>query len=54
MFGTFLGVLLISVLQVGLPFIGLNADWQLLITGCILLGAVALDRCAAGKEADGI
>ena len=37
-FGTFLGVLLISLLQVGLPFVGLNADWQLLITGCILMG----------------
>ena len=44
-----LGVLLISVLQVGLPFIGLNADWQLLITGCILLGAVALDQMRGRK-----
>ena len=51
MFGTFLGVLLISVLQVGLPFIGLNADWQLLITGCILLGAVALDQIRGRKGA---
>ena len=42
--GTFLGVLLISLLQVGLPFVGLNADWQLLITGCILLGAVTIDK----------
>lgn len=32
-FGTFLGVLLISLLQVGLPFIGLNANLQLLVTG---------------------
>jgi ribose transport system permease protein len=43
-FGTFLGVLLISLLQVGLPFVGLNADWQLLITGCILLAAVTIDK----------
>ena len=43
-FGTFLGVLLISLLQVGLPFVGLNADWQLLITGCILMGAVTIDK----------
>ncbi len=42
--GTFLGVLLISLLQVGLPFIGLNANWQLLVTGCILMGAVTIDR----------
>ena len=48
-FGTFLGVLLISLLQVGLPFVGLNADWQLLITGCILLGAVTIDKMRNGK-----
>lgn len=49
--GTFLGVLLISVLQAGLPFIGLNADWQLLITGCILLGAVTVDMMRHSKRA---
>ena len=43
-FGAFLGVLLISLLQVGLPFIGLNANWQLLVTGCVLMGAVAIDK----------
>ena len=48
-FGTFLGVLLISLLQVGLPFVGLNADWQLLITGCILLGAVTIDKMRNSK-----
>ena len=47
--GTFLGVLLISLLQVGLPFVGLNADWQLLITGCILLGAVTIDKMRNGR-----
>ena len=49
-FGTFLGVLLISLLQVGLPFIGLNADWQLLITGIILIVAVAVDRMKNKKS----
>ena len=48
-FGTFLGVLLISLLQVGLPFVGLNADWQLLITGCILMGAVTIDKMRNSK-----
>ena len=48
-FGTFLGVLLISLLQVGLPFVGLNADWQLLITGCILMGAVTIDKMRNGR-----
>ena len=49
-FGAFLGVLLISLLQVSLPFIGLNANWQLLVTGCILIGAVAIDRIAQGMN----
>ncbi len=42
-FGTFLGVILISLLKTGLPFIGLQANWQQIITGLILLGAVTID-----------
>ncbi|MFI3213369.1 MAG: ABC transporter permease [Eubacteriales bacterium] len=42
-FGTLLGVLLISLLKTGLPFIGLQANWQQIITGIILLGAVTVD-----------
>lgn len=49
--GTFLGVVLISLLQVGLPFIGLNADWQLLITGGILLAAVLIEKIHARRLA---
>ena len=30
-------------------FVGLNADWQLLITGCILMGAVTIDKMRNGK-----
>ncbi len=41
--GTFLGVILISLLKTGLPFIGLQANWQQIITGLILLGAVTID-----------
>lgn len=47
--GTLLGVLLISVLQAGLPYVGLNADWQLLITGVILMAAVTIDKMREGK-----
>ncbi|CAB1241604.1 ABC transporter permease [Ruminococcaceae bacterium BL-6] len=42
-FGTFLGVLVISLLKTGLPYIGLQANWQQIITGMVLIGAVAID-----------
>lgn len=41
--GTFLGVCLISLLKTGLPYIGLQANWQQIITGVILIAAVTLD-----------
>lgn len=42
-FGTFLGVLLLSILKNGLPKIGLAQDWQNIITGLILIGAIWID-----------
>ncbi len=42
-FGAFLGVLVICLMQVGLPFIGLQSNWQQIITGLILIGAVLVD-----------
>lgn len=42
-FGAFLGVLVISLMKVGLPFIGLQANWQQIITGLVLIGAVLID-----------
>ena len=41
--GTFLGVCLISLLKTGLPYIGLQANWQQIITGSILIAAVTID-----------
>jgi len=41
--GTFLGVLLLSILKNGLPKIGLAQDWQNIITGLILIGAIWID-----------
>lgn len=41
--GAFLGVLVISLMKVGLPFIGLQANWQQIITGLVLIGAVLID-----------
>lgn len=41
--GTLLGVFIMSMLKTGLPFIGLQANWQQIITGLILIGAVFMD-----------
>lgn len=41
--GTFFGVYVICLLKVGLPFIGLQANWQQVITGAILIGTVMID-----------
>ncbi len=41
--GAFLGVLIVSLLKTGLPFIGLQANWQQIITGTILIFAVMAD-----------
>ena len=42
-FGSFLGVIVICLMKVGLPFIGLQANWQQIITGMVLIGAVMVD-----------
>lgn len=49
--GTFLGVCIISVLKTGLPFIGLQANWQQVITGIILIIAVTMDVVRNRKRA---
>lgn len=41
--GTLLGVFIMSMLKTGLPFIGLQANWQQILTGTILIGAVFMD-----------
>lgn len=41
--GTIIGVFIMSVLKVGLPFIGLQPHYQLFITGFVLVIAVYLD-----------
>lgn len=42
--GTVVGVLLISILQNGLGLMGVSAFWQGVVTGAVLIAAVALDR----------
>lgn len=41
--GTIIGVFIMTVLKVGLPFIGLQSHYQILITGIVLVIAVYLD-----------
>lgn len=41
--GALLGVLVMSVLKSGLPYLGFQANWQQIITGLILMGAVLID-----------
>lgn len=50
-FGTFLGVLVISLLKTGLPYVGLQANWQQIITGLVLIGAVTIDMAKRHKAA---
>ncbi len=42
-YGTVLGVYVIMLLKNGLPFMGLNANWQQVITGTVLIVAVLID-----------
>jgi len=41
--GTVVGVLFLGVLQNGLSVAGVDSSWQQIITGAILIGAIALD-----------
>ena len=41
--GTFLGVIIFSVINYGLTFIGLSSYWQFIVKGLIIIVAVALD-----------
>ncbi|MDO4523020.1 MAG: ABC transporter permease [Eubacteriales bacterium] len=41
--GSLLGVFVICIMKTGLPFIGLQANWQQIITGLVLIGAVLID-----------
>ncbi len=41
--GTLAGVMVIMLLKTGLPYIGLQANWQQIITGIVLISAVMID-----------
>lgn len=48
--GTLAGVFVICLLKTGLPFIGLTANWQQIITGLVLIVAVLVDIVKRKKE----
>ena len=48
--GTFIGVMIISILQEGILAIGLNKNYQLVITGIIVIVAVYLDVISRQKR----
>lgn len=48
--GTLLGVFVMSMLKTGLPYIGLQANWQQIITGIVLIVAVLIDVIRSKKS----
>jgi ribose transport system permease protein len=44
-------VFVICLLKTGLPFIGLTANWQQIITGIVLIISVLIDILKREKEA---
>ena len=49
--GTFVGIFVIMLLKTGLPYIGLQANWQQIITGVVLIVAVLIDILKEKKNA---
>ncbi len=49
--GTLLGVFVMSLLKTGLPFIGLQPNWQQIVTGIVLIVAVFIDVLKNAKRA---
>lgn len=48
--GSLIGVFVICLLKTGLPYIGLQANWQQIITGLVLIGAVMIDIIKKKRE----
>jgi putative multiple sugar transport system permease protein len=50
-FGMVIGATLIGVINLGMQLMGVDADWQKIVKGAVLLGAVVFDILAAKKNA---
>lgn len=51
-FGTLIGVFIMSVLSNGLPAMGLQSHYQTFFTGAVVIGAVGLDQYRTRKAAE--
>ena len=51
-FGMVIGTTLIGVINLGMQLTGVDADWQKIVKGAVLLGAVVFDIMAAKKNAN--
>ena len=49
--GTLVGIFVIMLLKTGLPYVGLQANWQQIITGIVLIVAVLIDILKEKKAA---
>ena len=49
--GTLIGALIIGILNNGLNLMGVNSDWQYIIKGIVILGAVYVDDLRTQKKA---
>jgi ABC-type xylose transport system permease subunit len=49
--GTLIGALIIGLLNNGLNLMGVNSDWQFIIKGGVILGAVYMDFIRSQKKA---
>ena len=49
--GTLVGIFVIMLLKTGLPYVGLQANWQQIITGLVLIVAVLIDIIKEKKKA---
>ena len=49
--GTLIGALIIGILNNGLNLMGVNSDWQFIIKGAVILGAVYVDFLRGKKKA---
>jgi ribose transport system permease protein len=43
-FGTLIGAFIIAVIHNGMNLVGLRSEWQQVVLGLVILGAVLLDR----------
>jgi ribose transport system permease protein len=48
--GTTIGVLFIGVLRNGLGLMGVSSFWQDVVTGVILIAAIAIDRLSRARD----